>query len=199
MSRQDPAPTSGEDKEGLFQEVREVFAGRRLPLTGGPSKVLRFMLDKATGCDATINREGFTIVFGEKLREQEYFMETAPGVISQLLTWAGVDGVQERVRAVIGPDSVPPSEFVRWSFGRRLLWIDVKPDGVTIHIRDGSNAGAQVLEEAPEPFPSLPRTVPCPYCGMPLRTALAKQCRHCRRDWHDPNHIRWLGNNTKDA
>lgn len=26
---------------------------------------------------------------------------------------------------------------------------------------------------------------PCPYCGMPLRTSLAKQCRFCRRDWHD--------------
>jgi hypothetical protein len=28
----------------------------------------------------------------------------------------------------------------------------------------------------------------CPYCeGMP-RTQLAKQCRHCGRDWHDPDH-----------
>ena len=35
-------------------------------------------------------------------------------------------------------------------------------------------------EEAPQP------SVPCPYCGKPLRTALAKQCRHCLMDWHDP-------------
>src|SRR4051812_10503552 len=28
-------------------------------------------------------------------------------------------------------------------------------------------------------------TAPCPYCGQPLRTPLAKQCRHCRKDWHD--------------
>jgi hypothetical protein len=27
-------------------------------------------------------------------------------------------------------------------------------------------------------------TVPCPHCGMPLRTPRAKQCRHCRRQWH---------------
>ena len=26
---------------------------------------------------------------------------------------------------------------------------------------------------------------PCPYCGEPLRTPLASQCRFCLRDWHD--------------
>ena len=28
-------------------------------------------------------------------------------------------------------------------------------------------------------------TAPCPFCGQPLRTAKAKQCRHCKRQWHD--------------
>jgi len=28
---------------------------------------------------------------------------------------------------------------------------------------------------------------PCPYCGGMLRTRQAKQCRHCGRDWHDPD------------
>jgi len=36
-------------------------------------------------------------------------------------------------------------------------------------------------------------TAPCPYCGMPLRTSLAKQCRHCLRDWHDGDNVRTLG------
>jgi hypothetical protein len=31
--------------------------------------------------------------------------------------------------------------------------------------------------------------MPCPYCGEPLRTSLAKQCRYCRRDWHDPKNV----------
>jgi len=30
---------------------------------------------------------------------------------------------------------------------------------------------------------------PCPYCGGMLRTRQAKQCRHCGRDWHDPDQV----------
>lgn len=36
-------------------------------------------------------------------------------------------------------------------------------------------------------------TAPCPYCGKPLKTALAKQCPHCNMDWHDANKPRRLG------
>jgi hypothetical protein len=37
------------------------------------------------------------------------------------------------------------------------------------------------------------RLVPCPHCGEPLRSADAKQCRFCKRDWHDQAQIRHLG------
>jgi hypothetical protein len=34
---------------------------------------------------------------------------------------------------------------------------------------------------------------PCPYCGMPLRTSLSKQCRFCLKDWHDESNVILLG------
>lgn len=35
--------------------------------------------------------------------------------------------------------------------------------------------------------------VPCRFCGNELRSSDAKQCRHCKRDWHDPLNILLLG------
>ncbi len=35
---------------------------------------------------------------------------------------------------------------------------------------------------------------PCPYCGKPLRTDLAKQCLECGADWHNPDNVVWHGN-----
>ena len=43
------------------------------------------------------------------------------------------------------------------------------------------------------PKPLEHDTLPCPYCGKALRTSLAKQCRYCRRDWHDSTNVVVLG------
>ena len=42
----------------------------------------------------------------------------------------------------------------------------------------------------PEPLPH--QTTPCPYCGRYLRTKVSKQCRHCKRDWHNPDNVTQL-------
>jgi hypothetical protein len=39
-------------------------------------------------------------------------------------------------------------------------------------------------------------TGPCLYCGEPLRSVSAQQCRFCLRDWHDPHNIRQLGSSS---
>jgi hypothetical protein len=55
------------------------------------------------------------------------------------------------------------------------------------------------VEHAGRPQPEGEQTAPCPYCGMPLRSSLAKQCRHCRRDWHDLQRLRRLGEDRGPA
>lgn len=36
------------------------------------------------------------------------------------------------------------------------------------------------------------KTIPCPFCNELLRTENAKQCRFCKRDWHDENDLKFL-------
>jgi hypothetical protein len=55
------------------------------------------------------------------------------------------------------------------------------------------------VEHAGRPKPDREKPAPCPYCGMPLRSSLAKQCRQCGRDWHDPQRLRWLGERREPA
>ncbi len=38
-----------------------------------------------------------------------------------------------------------------------------------------------------------PDPTPCPFCGRPLVTPRARQCRFCKMDWHDPSNPRKLG------
>ena len=48
---------------------------------------------------------------------------------------------------------------------------------------------AQERELSGPPIFSPPEPGPCPYCGQPLRTSIAKQCRFCKRDWHDAMNV----------
>lgn len=50
----------------------------------------------------------------------------------------------------------------------------------------GSSRGLHDIDSVVESFRSWDKecTTPCPFCGEPLRTPRARQCRHCGRDWH---------------
>lgn len=51
----------------------------------------------------------------------------------------------------------------------------------------------QWVDHCGEPIGKGLLTGPCPFCREELRTIDAKQCRHCKRDWHEPNNILILG------
>jgi hypothetical protein len=50
----------------------------------------------------------------------------------------------------------------------------------------------QLLAAANRRPPTRPQP-PCPYCGKPLKTDLAKQCLACGMDWHAPENVVRLG------
>jgi hypothetical protein len=54
-------------------------------------------------------------------------------------------------------------------------------------VAEGERALDQELKR--RTFGPLYEAVPCPYCGERLRTILAKQCRKCGMDWHDPDNV----------
>ena len=63
-------------------------------------------------------------------------------------------------------DGIAALQYLRSATGCSLLW---------------AKAWVHHGGQAEHPL----HTAPCPYCGQSLRTASARQCRHCGRDWHE--------------
>ena len=62
---------------------------------------------------------------------------------------------------------------------RELTGCDLRTAKMWVHHRGVAGGGHEPI-------------TPCPHCGQPLRSADAKQCRFCRRDWHDPAQVGFL-------
>jgi hypothetical protein len=196
MNSSEQEQSNSENTARHLQDVLDVLAGKRVPFEPDASQLLYYMLAGTARRDVYIGREGFFLLNKAKLSPCP--VSLAAPVVSQLLTWAGVEEATDRIRAVIGPQTVYAlRNFLtgsrEWSFERRLIWLDATPEHVKIYIRNGSRATARTLKRLPAP---LPQPV-CPYCGSMLRNFQAKQCRYCKRDWHDPQIIRWLGDNQR--
>jgi len=108
--------------------------------------------------------------------------------------WNGVDGTSPETGIAVADVSdeyawvaahLPGARLVSQAMGRRgdrpfdILTLQL-PSGALQEIYFDISAFFGV-DGAPGP--------PCPYCGEPLRTGLARQCRFCGTDWHDPDHI----------
>lgn len=182
-------PETAQDKQASFQRAREVLSGRRIELEAGVSKVLRFMLGNAGGCDVDITADEFIIRYTWHPSNHSYFMSVAPGTVSQILEWAGITNVQSpeqyftlsptRVpwalnsKVVLRPGQSPDLDtdgFSAWEFNHRHVWLRVTDDSIHLSIRD------QVTEDGDAP-PLLPEPIgypliyvnsdgqPCPHCG----------------------------------
>ena len=69
----------------------------------------------------------------------------------------------------------------------RQLIADQKPIMAIAELRDATGCSLTwgKLWVTHNGQPTLESPAPCPYCGKPLRTPTAKQCRHCLMDWHN--------------
>ena len=130
-----------------FSKVLRVFEGERYALDFGSSKVLRFMLERPEGCDASLSTDRFEIRFGWHPSRHRYYLSTAPAVVSRILELAGAPPGSQQVQAVIGPASLPP-----WSFGRRRVWLRANQDAIAIHVRPAEGEEASAIGE-PAAFP----------------------------------------------
>jgi hypothetical protein len=165
--------TPGDDDES-FRRTLDAFDGARYPLDVGSSKVLRFMLARPDGCDATVSPSRFEIRFGWHPARHRYVLRAAPPVVSELFRLADATPAPS-VRARIGPGTISIAGTVSWSFGPRWLWMDASDTAASIRVRDAtSRAGKPTdLEPLPEPikyprrFVDLAPPLPCPHCTTP--------------------------------
>lgn len=157
----------------VLQQVMEAAGGRAFPLDAASSKVLRFMLSDAGGCDAIVKDSSFEIRYGGHPARHRYFPELAPRIVTALRSWSGMSTMATSCQATLGPAVIEPVEsFPSWSFGRRIVWIAAAPESFTISIRDGES---EPERRGPAPLPQpidfarvvleLPGTQPCPHCA----------------------------------
>lgn len=162
----------------VLRLVLEAAAGHQFRLDEGSSKVLRFMLSDDRGCDILVKDAAFEIRYGWHPAIHRYFPELAPPVLSALLDWSGLSTTTGSCQATVGPRHVAQvGSFPSWSFGRRIVWIVLAAESLTISIRDGEHVSERCGPTAlPEPvdFPrvvvELPSALPCPHCTTSATT-----------------------------
>ena len=191
------APTAPGDlgaDERAFTEVGEVLDGRRrFRLDGASAKMLRLILGGAD-TDTVITPERFVVHFGPQKQRlpSRYFRHLAPRVMSELLERAALDAVSGPVVIGLPGGDVPMvSDFPRWSYESKLLWIVAAGDVVRLSVRRSREAWREpfaqaVPPEGPLALLELPEWTPTPPAyrefAMPLTcTRCGLESTHYRR------------------
>ena len=95
--------------------------------------------------------------------------------------------VHEPMRNLRNWDSMTPTDREEiWrllSLGQNVRATRYYRQASGLNLVEAKEAIEELLAYNP-PTPVIPETKPCPYCGSPLRTAMAKQCFVCGSDWH---------------
>jgi hypothetical protein len=146
------------DPAACFDRARAALDGASVPLTSAGSKMLRFMLEDPSGCDAWLTRQRFVATYGWHPSHHRYFSEVAVEVVGFLCERLGARS------GVIAGSEIVVDGFIPWSHGARAVWIDVASDKITISIREATST-----RFPPRPLEQLIEYVdgrsPCPSCG----------------------------------
>ena len=155
-----------------FANALAALEGARFALTAGASKVMRFMLEDAGGCDAVIAPASYLeISFAWNRGRHQYFAECAPPIVSALVEMANAAPPAHRIRGSIGPALHDVPNFIPWRHGRRRLWLDATAGEIQIRVRDDDPAFTDLPPEA------FPDPIAYPYTVIDLMVPL--RCPHC--------------------
>ena len=157
-------PTDAESHAAVIAVLR----GKRIPLDAGSLKMLAFLLDDPSGCDAELTPDAFTVRFGWNYGPHSYFLWCAPGALSFLLEGTELPPTRRLTRQ-IGPGTLPqlgnsppdrpyPARYVRIEalVGRTLIRVREHEAALDISIVEPPHDGPR--------FVAIPRE--CRHCGV---------------------------------
>lgn len=149
-----------------FADIRAVLDGERHVADKSVEKLLRFFLERSSGCDVEITADEFVVRFGWHPSRHFYKRRLARGVLCWLLELSNIVGP---IGSMVF--DVPAASFPTWSFGRRRVWLTLENEKLELLVRDA---------QAIVPPGERPARLDCPRRERrELTLAAPAHCPHC--------------------